>query len=262
MEQLPPIVEPGAQVHSPQMTLPARLLNVIAAPGEVFEQIKGAPVLTAHWLAPALLAIAVGWIGVWLIFSQPAIQQQLREITDQAIDKQVQAGKLTEQQAEQARVVAAKFADVSSKIGAYGAPVLFGFFLPFWWGLWVWLVGTKVFGADFGYMKGVEVAGLAGMIGVLDGVVRTLLILIMGNLFASPSFALILKHFDPQNPAHALLAIVNIMTFWILAVRSVGLARLAQTGFARAAGWIFGIWALQTGLLTGLSFGLQRVFAR
>jgi hypothetical protein len=84
----------------------------------------------------------------------------------------------------------------------------------------------------------------------------------MGNLFASPSLALFLKQFDPQNPAHALLAIVNIMTFWVLAVRSVGLARLAQAGFARAAAWIFGIWAIQTALLTGLSFGAQRLFAR
>jgi hypothetical protein len=262
MEHLPPVLDPGVAAQGPQMSLPARLLNVIATPGEVFEQIKNAPVVTAHWLAPALIAIAVSWVGVWLVFSQPAIQQQLREITDQAIDKQVQSGKLNEQQAEQARAVAAKIADMSSKIGAYGAPVLFGFFLPFWWGLWVWLVGTKALGADFSYMKGVEVAGLAGMIGVLDGIVRTLLILAMGNLFASPSLALLLKHFNPQNPAHALLAIVNIMTFWILAVRSVGLAHLARATFSRAACWIFGIWAVQTGLLTGLSFGLQKLFAR
>src|SRR5258708_11701631 len=168
----------------------------------------------------------------------------------------MQACKLNEQQAEQARAVAAKFAGLGSKVGAYGAPVVAGLVLPFWWGLWVWLVGTKVMGADFGYMKGVEVAGLAGMIGVFDAIVWTLPILIMGKLFASPSLALFVKQFDPQNPAHALLAIVNIMTFWVLAVRSVGLSRLAGTSFAKAASWIIGIWALQTALLTGLSFSV------
>ena len=39
-------------------------------------------------------------------------------------------------------------------------------------------------------MKAVEVAGLSNMILVLDVMVKTLLILITGNLFASPSLAL------------------------------------------------------------------------
>jgi hypothetical protein len=110
-------------------------------------------------------------------------------------------------------------------------------------------------------MKGVELAGLAGMVSVLDAVVRTLLILIMGNLFASPSLALFVKQFDPQNHTHALLAIVNIMTFWVLSVRSVGLARFCAVGFGTAAAWVFGVWAVLTGLFTGLGFAMQAIFS-
>ena len=261
MEQLPPVLDPGAQAITPPMSLAGRMLNVIAAPGEVFEQVKTAPVRNANWLAPACILILLSWLGSWLVFSQPAIQQQVREMTDQAIDKQVQSGKLTQQQAEQAREIAAKVGGMFTKAAAYGAPVVVALVFPFWWGLIIWLVGTKAMPGDFGYMKAVEVAGLAGIIGAIDAIVRTLLILITGSLFASPSLALFVKQFDPQNPAHSLLAVFSVMSFWVLGVRSIGLARLAGCKFAKAATWVFGFWLLQTALLTGLSLGIQHLAA-
>ena len=260
MEQPPPVLEPNLQ-ETP-MSLPARLVNVFATPGEVFQSIKGTAVSTANWLVPAIILIVVSWVGAGLVFSQDSIQQQLREMTDRAIDKQVEKGKLTEQQAEQARVVGAKFGSMGAKIGAFVMPVLVGLVLPFWWGLLLWLVGAHALQSDLTYMKGVEIAGLAGMIAVLDSVIRTLLILVLGNVFASPSLAIFIKEFDPQNSTHTLLSIINIMTFWVLAVRSVGLARITGQSFAKAAGWVFGIWVVQTTFLTGLSLGVQKLFAR
>lgn len=262
MEQLPPVLEPATEAPQSSMSLGGRLFNIFATPGEVFEQIKGRPASTANWLTPGLILLVVSWVGVWLVFSQESIQQQLREITDQAIEKQVQKGKLTEQQAEQARAVAARFGSIGSKVGAYGFPIFIGFVLPFWWGLLLWLVGTKALGGDFPYMKGVEVTGLAGMISVLDSIVRTLLILIMGNLFASPSLALFVKQFDSQNIGHGLLAAVNIMTIWILLVRATGLTRLTGSPFGKAAAWVIGVWVLQTAVLVGFSFGMQAIFSR
>jgi len=244
------------------MSLPARLFNVLATPGEVFEHLKNARVSTANWLIPALLAIVVSWLGAWVVFSQDSIQQQLREITDQAIEKQIQKQHLSDQQAEQARVIGTKFGAIGTKIAAYAAPVFIAMVIPFWWGLLLWLIGTKVFKADFSYMKGVEVTGLSGMVGVLDSILRTLLILIMGNLFASPSLALLIKQFDPQNPVHGLLAAVNIMSFWALSLRALGLARLSGVGFARAVVWVFGAWALLTGVFSGFGFAMQKVFGR
>ena len=89
-----------------------------------------------------------------------------------------------------------------------------------------------------------------------------LLILGLGNLYASPSLMLLVKDFDPQNTVHGLLAIVNVMTFWLLAVRAVGLARLSGVSFAKAALWVFGIWAAYTGFLTGLGLLVQMAVKR
>ena len=263
MEQPQPIQEPQLEAPKvPAMSLGGRLLNVFATPGDVFAEMKTASASTANWLAPALILIAVSWMATWLIFSQDSIKRQLSEITDQAIQKQVAASHMSEQQAEQARAMGEKWAGLSSKIAAILAPLVGAFLTPFFWGLIVWLVGTKVLKGDFPYMKAVEVVGLANMIEVLEAIVNTLLIVGKGSLYASPGLMLLVKDFDPQNTAHALLAIVNVMTFWVLAVRASGLARLSGASFTKAALWVFGIWAAYTAFNVGLGLLAKVVFKR
>lgn len=254
MEQ--PQLTPDAS-QPPAMSLVGRLLNVFATPGDVFEEVKAAPEATANWLVPALILVAASWAAALLIFSQPAIKQQLSELTEQAIQRQIDTGHLSEQQAEQARVAGEKWAIIAAQIFAALIPMFQGFVAPFLWGLIVWLLGAQFFKGHFPYMKAVEVVGLANMIGVLEVIVKTLLIVGLGNLYASPSLALLVKQFDPQNPVHGLLAAVNVMTFWLLAVRAIGLARLSGASFAKAAVWVFGIWAAYTGFFIGIAALVQ-----
>ena len=134
MEQPPPVLETPPVPPQPSMSLAGRLFNVFATPGEVFESIRGTMVSTANWLVPAIVLMAVSWLGVWLVFSQDSIQQQLREITDQAIEKSIQKKHLSDAQAEQARAIGTKFAGVGQKVSAFGAPVFAGLVTPFWWG--------------------------------------------------------------------------------------------------------------------------------
>src|SRR5690348_12400114 len=261
METTAPIPEPQAAVpQTPATSLAGKLFNVIAAPGEVFDEIKTSPHRVANWLVPAFLLIVLSWVSGWLIFSSPAIQQQMSDISNKAIDKQVEKGKLTGAQADQARAAAEKFGSVGYKVGAVVAPVFMAFITPFWGGLILWLVGSFALKAPFPYMKAVEIAGLANMILILDVVVRTLLILITGNLFSTLSLSLLVKDFDPQNTIHSLLAVVNVMTFWLLTIRSIGLARLTGASVGKAAMWVFGIWIILTGTTLGFVAAMRAAF--
>jgi hypothetical protein len=245
---------------APQSSLMGRLANVYAAPGEVFDQVKASPPSTANWLAPALILILVSWLGTWLVFSQATIKQQLRDIREQAIQKQVDKGRIPKQQADSAMQVGEKFGNIGAVVGvAVGVPFV-AFAAPLLWGLIVWLVGVKVLKGNFTYMKALEVAGLANMIGVLGSIVWTLLILITGNFFASPGLMLLVKDFDPQNSLHSVLAAINVMTFWGLAVKAIGLSRLSGASFGKAAVWVFVIWAAWTGLAIGLGAAIRAAF--
>src|SRR5262245_42046331 len=56
METPPPIPSAPAPAvpREPEMSLFARLLNIFAVPGDVFEEVKQSRVRTANWLLPLL----------------------------------------------------------------------------------------------------------------------------------------------------------------------------------------------------------------
>jgi hypothetical protein len=236
------------------------MLNVFAVPGDAFQEVAASAPSVANWLTPAVLLILVSWVGTWLVFSQESFQHQLADYTDQAIQKRLDKAHVPKEQAEQAREMGQKIARISSTVGAYAGALLIAFVSPFMWGLILWLVGTKALKANFDYMKAVEVVGLGNTLAVLEASVQTLLILSLGSLFATPSLGLAIKDFDPQNPTHAAFAVVNPFTFWALAIRSVGLGKLSGVPFARAAIWVFGIWASYTVLRLGLGFAMRAAF--
>jgi hypothetical protein len=244
------------------MSLGGRMLNVIAAPGDAFDDVKQSRSAPANWLVPGLILIAISWVSAWLIFSQDTIRHQLSEISDRVIQKQAELTHMNEQQAEQFRAMEEKWGAIRAKIGAALVPLLAAFVRPFVWGLILWLVGAKVLKGNFPYMKAVEVVGLANVISILDVIVKTLLILGMNNLYACLSPVMFIKDFDPFNTLHSLLAIVNVMAFWLLAVRAVGLARLSGVSFAKAALWVYGIWAAYTGFFFGLGALVQAAVKR
>jgi hypothetical protein len=55
---------------------------------------------------------------------------------------------------------------------------------------------------------------------------------------------------------------VNVMTFWVLALRSLGLARLSGISFAKAALWVFGLWAAWTGFFMGIGLVMKAVLPK
>lgn len=244
MEEPPPVVEtPPSAPKVPTMSLAARLLNVFAVPGDVFEEIKVAPHAMANWLVPALIASVVGAVSSILIFSQPTIQQQLREKQEQMMEKQVKAGKMTRAKADQAMSVAKKLTNptmmkVFGAVGAVGS----SFARVFWWALILWLLSRWFLKVQIGYLKAAEAAGLASMIASLGAVVTLLLIVNLGKMFSTPSLALTIGDFDEKNKSHLLLGAVNVFNFWLIGVLASGLGRLAGVPFMRAAFLLLGYW--------------------
>ena len=234
----------------PASSLAARLTNIFVSPGEVFEEVKaGTPAMT-NWLVPVLIFALVGAVSAFVIFSQPAMIQQIQEQQAKVFDQQVKAGKMTQAQADQAMAMAEKFSGPTMlKItGSVGA-VVSSFTGVFWRALVLWLLGMLVLKAKFDYLKALEVAGLATMISILGTVVTMLLTVIFGKATA-PSLALLVGQFDPKNPVHLLAAAVNVFTFWQLGVMAAGLARLAMSSFVRAFASLLVVWlVLQTALI-------------
>lgn len=246
MQETPPALPPEPTAPKPAATsLVARLMNVFAMPGEVFEEVKAAPPGTANWLVPVLLNCIVGAIAAVILMSQPAILQSIREKQDAQFQKMVQQGKMSQADADKAMAVAEKFTGPTlMKITGVIGSVVVSFVAFFWWTTILWLLGRWFLRVDFGYTKAMEAAGLASMIGVLGVIVTLLLQVNLSNLTSSPSLAMLVSDFDPKKVSHLALGAVNVFGIWRVIVQSIALARLAGVPFQRSAFVMFPVWLL------------------
>jgi len=265
MEEPLPVQEspPGApQPHA--MSFAARLLNVFAIPGEVFEVVKASPFRVGNWLLPALLSAVVGALTIIVIVSQPSIQRQARDLMEQqakTLEPQVNAGKLTRAEADRAQAITRTFTTPAmlKVMGSVGA-ALVGFARVFWWAFILWLLGRIFLKVQFGYLKALEVTGLALMISVLGWVVMLLLMVNLPKLFAAPGLALVVTDLEAARKSPLLLGAANVFAFWGVGVLSVGLAKLAGVPFLRAAWFVFAVWLIQESFIA-LVVGAMGQFA-
>jgi hypothetical protein len=233
----------------PAMSLAARLLNVFAIPGEVFELVKASRLRVGNWLLPALLSAALGVATVLVVVSQPSIQKQVREAGEQKakeLDQQVKAGKMTRAEANQVQAATRVITDPTTlkTLGSMAA-ALVGVARVFWWAFILWLLGRVFLKVRFSYLKALEVAGLAMMISVLGGIVTLLLTVNLTKMFGTPGLALVVADFDAARKSPLLLGTATLFSFWLVGVLSVGLAKLAVVPFLRAAWLVFAFWVIE-----------------
>ena len=97
MESSPP-QPPAAQPTS----LLARLLNVFAIPSQVFAEVNASQTRKANWLVPVLLASLVGMLTAFILFSQPAVVEQVTAQQAKLFGEYVKSGLINQAQADEA----------------------------------------------------------------------------------------------------------------------------------------------------------------
>jgi len=262
MEEPLPVLETPPDAPQPRaMSLAARLLNVFAIPGEVFEVVRAKRFAVGNWLLPAVLSALVGVGTVIVVFSQPSIQQAVRGLADQqakGLEQQVKAGSVTRTDADRAEALTTTLTQPATLKTLLGVVVvLVSVVRVFWWAFVLWLLGRVCLKAPVNYLKTLEVAGLALMISVLGAFVLLLLMVNLPRLIATPGLAVVVPDFDATRKSPLLLGTANVFAFWLVGVLSVGLARLARVPFLRAAWFVFAAWVVQQCflLLLGGAFG-------
>lgn len=218
-----------------------RMFNVLAAPGEVFAEIKDQPVAHSNWWVPAIVWAIIGFITAMLLFSQEWAINDIVKAQENVMQKQVEAQKMTQAQADQAVEAMRKFMPVVMKfMGGIGSLVM-AFAVAFIWGFIIWLLANKVFDADIEYMKAVEAAGLSTIIYLLAGVLSTLVSFVLGRI-ATISPGLFVTDFDMANRAHLALAALNPFYLWFASVIAVSVSVLASAPLGKSLLWTGVVW--------------------
>ena len=96
-------------------------------------------------------------------------------------------------------------------------------------------------------MKVIEVVGLTYIVGTIESITATVLMLVTESIYATPSLALlVLPEFDVENWLHLALSKLNPFTLWILYLTSLGLSLLYMRDFPKVLVLILSLWFLWT----------------
>ena len=205
-------------------------------------------------------------VATVLVFvSLPAFHRQIHDLTERqskAFDQQVKAGKVKQAEADRAMAFTrAITAPAVLKVGGTATAALASVIRVFWWAFVLWFLSRAFLKIQLGYLKTLEVAGLGLMINVLGSIVTLLLMVKLPTLFSGSGTALAISDFDAARKSPLLLGVANVFSFWLMGVLSVGLARLANVPFFRAAWFVFAAWLIQESLFALLA-GVFLQFAR
>ncbi|MEN9678185.1 MAG: hypothetical protein RIS76_4081 [Verrucomicrobiota bacterium] len=247
---------PPPVVPQEPSSLGGRIVNVLVAPGEVWESIRTEAYRTSNWVVPLLIGIVAGILFVWVSFSQPGVIDEIIAQQVKAIDASVADGKMTEELAEKAREQMETMRPMMVTFGRLAGTVAMGVMavvMQFLVALLLFLIARWGLKSAVSYWKCMEVTGLAGMVMVLGTLVTLFLVVLKGSMAANPGPILLFPDVAMGSPKQALLSSLNVFYFWWAAVLAGGLARLAGRSWAAAAFWVFGLYFLVIAAATGFA---------
>jgi len=137
--------EPAAEVKP--MSFAEKLVNIFASPGELFENVRLTGKTPSNWVIPVAIMIVVALVMQQLIMSNPSLADQQKALvakaTEERLQKAVESGSMTPEQAEQQREQIENFSDPSSTLNIVVRVVSVIVFIPvmlFLIGLVYWLL--------------------------------------------------------------------------------------------------------------------------
>ena len=230
------------------------LLNVFSSPGDAFEGLKPSPARASVWLIPMIIVILIASGFTYVMFTNPTLKDQFTQAQEQALQKSVDSGKITQAQADQQREGMEKMGGMFIAFGIIGSVIFFSIMF-FGAALVLWLAGKMAMGSTAGYGKYLEIYGLSSWIGILGGIITLLMVIGMGSLYASPSAALaVLSNYNAMDNVHKILSALNIFSIWQAAVIGIGMGKIADKSTGLGMGIAFGLWVVWVAITVFLGF--------
>ena len=159
--------------------------DVFTSPSEVFQNLKGTASSPRLWIAPLIATLLIVVVSVVMLFTNETLKAEMKDIQSKTIQKMVDEGKLTQEQADKAETRTESMGGMMIVFGIIGGAI---FIVAFYFGgaLFLWLANKTILKSVVGYGKHLEVYGIASWIGVLGGIITVLMMVGLGSIAATP----------------------------------------------------------------------------
>jgi hypothetical protein len=217
----------------------------------------------ANWLVAALVFVLLSWCGNAVKYSQESVRHEIAQIQDQAMQKnfqkQIDAGKMTQMQADQIKAQVAAFTNAFQIVGAIAMPVVLGALLPFLSGFIWWVIALLLLRRPIEFMKAAEAAGMLLVVAGLGELVKGLLCAAMGTQFVSAGPVLLVRPFEATSLLHVTLLALDAFAIWGTVLSGIALAKLAGVSFVKAFTWVLAVTVVFIGGMAMLGWAAQQV---
>lgn len=232
--------EPTEQPQGEPLSFMDKAAGVFYEPSRVFGAFKTSPVKVADWLVPlALLAIVIG-LQTYVKFSSPDLRFQIAQQQEQRSDKMVAEGKISADQAAQAKERMESGSSTFMVIGVFSAIVVV--FIIFFLAAAVWLIiGKFIIKGNVNYSQMMGVAGLSSWISIVGGILSIVLMVLLSRLDAGLHLGM-LTQMDANSKVYSIMRTADLFGIWNIAATSIGIGTIAGKKGLMITVWVFGIW--------------------
>ena len=235
MEQTDVTTTPAAKSVSPA----AALVKVLFEPKATFESLRE----KAPWILPFLVTFVL-IAGYTYVNWSYLVDSQMDSIrSNEGIPAETKTGILEDMRESRdnpspARVLTAPlFVAVLSLIGA---------------AIWL-LIGNVVLGGDASYKQLWSAYNYAGMVGMVEGIIKSVMIQMKGSAEVYTSLALLAPELDTYGFTFRALDAIDIFSLWFFGVMAVGVAAMCKVRSQKAMVVSYVVWAIWAfGIKAGL----------
>ncbi len=232
---------PAAELVQP-LSISDKFVGIFSEPGAVFINTRQSGSRVSDWLVPLLALTIVLLAGTLIRFSNPDFMADIMQKQQEAMQQQVDSGKMTQEQADQITEQMGATGGLQKIFSAIGIMigVLIVFFLV---ALLYWLLVRFVMRGDMTFTMLLSVYGLTAYISVVDQLLSILLGYALNNFYATVSPTVFLTP-DLTSPLYKILGALNPLSIWGYFLFALGLHHAAYLSKAKAFGLVFGLWVL------------------
>jgi hypothetical protein len=241
---------------APAISLSDSIMNVFASPATAFEGLGNTRPSSMLWVTPLIVILLCVVLFSYVFSTNETFHGQIVDAQTQAMNKAVQNGKMTQEQADRAEESMQKMGGMFMVFGIVAGTIFVLIYL-FAGSLVLWLANKLILKSPVGYGKHLEMYGISHWIGILGTIITLLLMYALNSMYASPSAALaVISSYDLNNTTHKILSVINIFAIWQCAVVGVGLSKLSGKSIGSGVGVAFVLWILW--LVVSVSLGINR----
>jgi hypothetical protein len=242
---------PGSEdIQDTELSHTDKIAGVFAEPAKTFETTAKFPLRTIDWVLPIILLLILSIISQFILFNNPEISYQMQQKQRDAVQKMVNEGKITQEQADkQSQFMTGPAMAVIRSVST----LIFGFVFFLLITAIYFLFCKFALKGEGNYVSALVANGLTAYIAMIQIILATVASIILGKMVQDVSVTSLIG-MDKTSIGGWLLSFIDVITIWSFAVLGIGLAKMFKSKTTgKYFALVFGLWILWKILVISLS---------